>query len=65
VNIAPKCERVAILKKKNTMWFGCKACGYKPERNENKSNDKWNVFDCAPCPKCGQEMRLNFERKEK
>ena len=42
------------------MWFGCPSCLFRPERNKDMSNQNWNVFDVAKCPKCGTEMRLNF-----
>jgi hypothetical protein len=42
------------------MWFGCPKCGYKPERDGEKSNKNWNVFVPGNCPECNTEMRINF-----
>jgi predicted RNA-binding Zn-ribbon protein involved in translation (DUF1610 family) len=50
---------------KNEMWFGCPKCGLKPERDEKKSNENWNVYTPGKCPKCNTEMRLNFESFKK
>lgn len=50
-----------IKMKKETMWFGCKKCLYRPEKDNDKSSENWNVFTCAPCPHCGEQMRMHFE----
>ena len=47
--------------KKEKMWFGCKPCLYEPPKDEAKSNNNWSVFPSGVCPKCGAEMRINFE----
>ena len=46
------------------MWFGCPKCLFKPEQDQEKSNQNWNVFTTGNCPKCGIEMRINFNNKK-
>jgi len=48
-------------KAKEKMWFGCKPCLYEPERDEKQSTENWSVYIPGPCPKCGAEMRIQFE----
>jgi hypothetical protein len=45
-------------------WFGCPKCLFKPECNKEKSNKNWEVFTPRKCPKCGTEMRINFDNKK-
>ena len=49
-----------MKKRKNEIWFGCRACGYRPERDESMSNKNWNVYTPGPCPKCRADMRINY-----
>jgi hypothetical protein len=48
-------------KAKEKMWFGCKACLHEPECDESQSDENWHVYKSGPCPKCGQEMKVQFE----
>lgn len=32
--------------------FKCESCGKKQEKNKDKSNENWEVFDVVPC-ECG------------
>jgi len=52
-------------KSKIEMWFGCYDCNYEPKRDESQSNNNWNVFKPGKCPDCGEEMKINFDRKIK
>jgi hypothetical protein len=53
------------MKYKPKFWFGCKICGYRPDKDEKLSNKNWSVYDNIPCPKCGIRMEINLEPEKK
>ena len=40
-------------------WYGCIKCNYAPSKNKEQSNENWDVFDCRPCPICGEYMSIH------
>ena len=44
-----------MLKIVNPFEFKCNRCGKRPEKNDEKSNENWSVYNCKQkCP-CGGE----------
>ena len=47
--------------KKQYYWNGCEKCKILQQKDEERSNENWAVFDANhTCPKCGEKMKLNF-----
>lgn len=47
-------------KPREILWFGCRACGYRPPSDPVKSNANWAVFQFENCPHCGEKMGLQI-----
>jgi hypothetical protein len=47
-------------KKKVSIWYGCKDCNYKADKDESKSNKNWDVFTPKNCSICNKPMKPNF-----
>ena len=47
---------------KKGMWYGCSVCGFKPEKDEEKSGNNWEVYTTNICPNCELPLKNNYEK---
>ena len=47
--------------KKPEIEFRCEKCGALQPRNESRSSENWNVFDCKQKCKCGGNFVMYFD----
>ncbi len=41
--------------------FKCTECGKPQQKNKNKSNENWNVYDCNQKCSCGGEFGMYMD----
>lgn len=46
---------------KKEIKFVCEKCGKEPEKDIEKSNDNWAVFDYKPCMYCGGKLGIKVK----
>lgn len=51
-------------KAQENFWYGCDDCQYEPSKNDEMSNENWNVYDCGKCPKCGKQMGIHIKKQD-
>ena len=56
-----KCGNCGLTAFVESKWHTCSNCGVTLETRKFKNWDKFNMYGCLPCPKCGSEFRAMYD----